>query len=185
MPCLVKGKLYCHAAAWPVAIAPARQVIAPFEPVLVSNPMIFPGVPADSPLNGRPWPNVFEQIEVYIKDKTGDVSEKTLQVYKNVGDHLRQFEKYRKQPITFQSFDFDFYDKYFFHTTAVYIYRLEIFSAETIVVIRCAILMLYDGKATPPLPLLLRFSSTVTPSCPTLLPAALPLRCSRFAPALG
>ncbi len=55
--------------------------------------MFIPNLSIDSPKNCRPWPDLFEEIKKYIKDKSGEVSPKTLQGYKNMSDHLRQFEK--------------------------------------------------------------------------------------------
>jgi Site-specific recombinase XerD len=103
--------VFCHPPFPLPQIAPCKAIIIPIE-TTVENGMIFPHLPADSPKNGRPWPNVFDQIKQYIKDKTGEVSPKTLQVYKNMGDHLEQFEKHRQEPISFLSFDFNFYDEY-------------------------------------------------------------------------
>lgn len=119
-PNLSKSGLHCHTPA-PAVIVPTKQIILPFECKWVETSMIFPGVPADSPLNRRPWPNVYDQIDAYIEDKKGHVSEKTIGIYKNVGDHLRQFEQFRKLPITFLSFDFDFYENYKHFLTYDYI----------------------------------------------------------------
>lgn len=57
-------------------------------------------------------PDVYEQIDEYIKVKTGKVSSATITVYENMKMHLKAFEEFRKQPITFESFDFNFYDSY-------------------------------------------------------------------------
>ena len=121
LPDLTRSKLVCDQPAYPSAIIPVKQIIFPGNQKDIENPMIFPGIPADSPFNKRPWPNVFDQLDAYMKDKKGHVSDKTIQVYKNVGDHLKQFEEYRKQPITFLSFDFDFYDKYKHFLTHEYV----------------------------------------------------------------
>jgi hypothetical protein len=99
----------CHACPTLPQIAPYKAIIIHAETPL-NGGMIFPNLPADSPKNGRPWPNVFNEIEQYIKDKTGDVDPKTLQVYKNMGDHMKQFETHRQEPVSFLSFDFNFYD---------------------------------------------------------------------------
>jgi len=118
---LPKSKQRCHLPAYPTSIIPTKPIITPLDTNVTGNAMTFPGIPADSPLNGRTWPNVFDQVDAYIKDKRGHVSEKTIQVYKNVGDHLRQFEQFRKQAITFLSFDFDFYENYKHFLTYEYI----------------------------------------------------------------
>ena len=121
LPELRKTKRVSDQPFYPSAIIPVKPIIIPGTEKNLHNPMIFPGIPADSPFNKRPWPNVFYQLEAYMKDKKGHVSDKTIQVFENVGDHLKQFEEYRKQQITFLSFDFDFYDKYKHFLTYEYI----------------------------------------------------------------
>lgn len=120
-PVLGKSKLHCNNPIISAGIIPTKPIILPFEAKWEENPMIFPGVPINSPLNGRPWPNVFDQINAYIEDKKGHVSEKTIGISKNVGDHLRQFEQFRKHPITFLSFNYDFYESYKHFLTYDYI----------------------------------------------------------------
>ena len=56
--------------------------------------------------------NVFFQIDEYIKSKTKQVTPKMLHVYRNMRDTLKAFETYRKKPITFESFDFTFYEEF-------------------------------------------------------------------------
>lgn len=56
--------------------------------------------------------DVYHQIDQYIKSKQRQVSPKTIGVYKNVKDHLKAFENFSGKPISFDSFDFDFYETY-------------------------------------------------------------------------
>lgn len=69
LPDLTRGKLVCDQPAYPSAIIPVKQIIIPGNQKNIENPMIFPGISADSPFNKRPWPNVFDQLEAYMKDK--------------------------------------------------------------------------------------------------------------------
>lgn len=56
--------------------------------------------------------DVFFQIDEYIKSKTKQVTPKMLHVFRNMRDTLKIFEAYRKKPITFESFDFNFYEEF-------------------------------------------------------------------------
>lgn len=56
--------------------------------------------------------DVFFQIEEYIKSKTKQVTPKMLNVYRNLRDTLKAFETYRKKKITFESFDYNFYEEF-------------------------------------------------------------------------
>ncbi|HWJ25771.1 MAG TPA: phage integrase SAM-like domain-containing protein, partial [Flavisolibacter sp.] len=56
--------------------------------------------------------DVFFQIDDYIKSKRKQVTPKMINVYNNMRDTLKTFEKYRKKPITFESFDFSFYEEF-------------------------------------------------------------------------
>jgi len=56
--------------------------------------------------------DVFFQIDDYIKSKTKHVTPKMLNVYRNMRDTLKAFEIYRKKPITFESFDYNFYEEF-------------------------------------------------------------------------
>ncbi|HEY8690731.1 MAG TPA: TIR domain-containing protein [Chitinophagaceae bacterium] len=56
--------------------------------------------------------DVFFQIDEYIKSKTKQVTPKMLNVYRNMRDTLKSFENYRKKSITFESFDFNFYEEF-------------------------------------------------------------------------
>lgn len=56
--------------------------------------------------------DIYYQFDEYIKSKERKVSKATLTVYGNVKSHLLAFEAYRKQKITFESFDFGFYEDF-------------------------------------------------------------------------
>lgn len=56
--------------------------------------------------------DVFFQIEEYIKSKTKQVTPKMLNVYRNMRDTLKAFEQYRREKMTFDSFDFNFYESF-------------------------------------------------------------------------
>lgn len=56
--------------------------------------------------------NVYTQFNDYIESKKRKVSKATLTVYGNVKSHLQSFEVYRKEKITFSSFDFAFYEDF-------------------------------------------------------------------------
>lgn len=56
--------------------------------------------------------DIYYQFDEYIKSKERKVSKATLTVYGNVKSHLLAFEVYRKQKITFSSFDFGFYEDF-------------------------------------------------------------------------
>ncbi len=56
--------------------------------------------------------NVFFHIDEYIKSKQGKVKRCTINVIGAMKKHLLSFEKYRKKPITFDSFDVTFYEEF-------------------------------------------------------------------------
>ena len=56
--------------------------------------------------------NLFFQIDDYIASKRKQVSLKMINVYRNMKDTLKAFEAFRGKPITFESFDFNFYEKF-------------------------------------------------------------------------
>jgi site-specific recombinase XerD len=56
--------------------------------------------------------DVFFQIEDYIQSKKKQVSPRMLHVYRNMRDTLKAFETFRGKPISFESFDFNFYEEF-------------------------------------------------------------------------
>ncbi len=67
--------------------------------------------------------DVFFQIEEYISSKRRKVSPKMISVYNNMRDTLKAFEEYRKKPITFESFDINFYEEFVDYMTYEHIHR--------------------------------------------------------------
>ncbi|MBN8876892.1 MAG: site-specific integrase [Sphingobacteriales bacterium] len=67
--------------------------------------------------------DVFSQIEEYIKSKKKKVSPKMINVYNNMRDTLKSFEEYRKKPITFESFDINFYEDFVEYMTYEHVHR--------------------------------------------------------------
>ncbi|MCS3801115.1 site-specific integrase [Niastella sp. OAS944] len=64
--------------------------------------------------------DIYYQFDEYIKAKESKerkVSKATLTVYSNVKGHLQAFEKYRKEKISFASFDFNFYHDFIDYLT--------------------------------------------------------------------
>ena len=66
--------------------------------------------------------DIYYQFDEYIKSKERKVSKATLTVYGNVKSHLQAFEAYRKQKITFKSFDFSFYEDFVDYLTFEHIH---------------------------------------------------------------
>lgn len=56
--------------------------------------------------------DIYHQFDEYIKSKSRKVGKATLTVYGNVKSHLKAFETYRNEKITFESFDFAFYEDF-------------------------------------------------------------------------
>ncbi len=56
--------------------------------------------------------DVFFQLDDYIRSKSKKVSKGTLGVYNQMKEHLSAFQQFSKQPITFESFDYNFYDAF-------------------------------------------------------------------------
>lgn len=67
--------------------------------------------------------NVYYQIDDYIKSKEKRVSAETIGVYRQMKDHLFAYECYRCKPITFESFDYNFYENYVEFLTYEYIQK--------------------------------------------------------------
>jgi len=54
--------------------------------------------------------DLYTEFERYIKSNEKKVSKATLTVFKNVKEHLEAFEAFKKDKISFKSFDYNFYD---------------------------------------------------------------------------
>jgi len=64
------------------------------------------------PENERTEEGFFREWKNYIEAKSKWVAPATITVYNNVVGHFHAFEKFRKEPITFSSFDFQFYEDF-------------------------------------------------------------------------
>ena len=71
----------------------------------------------------RPNLDLFHQIDDYIISKTRQVTPKMLHVFRNMKETLRAFETYRKKPITFESFEFSFYEEFVEYMMYEHIHR--------------------------------------------------------------
>ncbi len=56
--------------------------------------------------------DVYYNIEDYVKSKESTVKHCTINVINAMKAHVRSFETFRKQPITFDSFDMNFYEEF-------------------------------------------------------------------------
>ena len=61
--------------------------------------------------------DVFNNIDAYIEERKTEVKQCTINVINAMKNHLRSFEGYRGHPITFDSFDFDFYVEFMKYMT--------------------------------------------------------------------
>lgn len=61
--------------------------------------------------------DVFWNIDEYAKAKLGAVKKCTINVIKAMKAHVQLFQDYRKEPITFDSFDAQFYEDFVFYLT--------------------------------------------------------------------
>jgi site-specific recombinase XerD len=67
--------------------------------------------------------DLYFQINDYIESKRKQVTPKMLNVYRNMRDTLKAFELFRKQPIGFDSFDFNFYEEFVEYMTYEHVQR--------------------------------------------------------------
>jgi hypothetical protein len=65
----------------------------------------------------------FFQVDDYIKSRLKQVSKDMPRIYRNMRDHLRDFELYRKEKITFDSLGFTFYEELVEFLSYVYIQK--------------------------------------------------------------
>lgn len=66
--------------------------------------------------------NIYFQIDSYIKIKTKKVFMDMPLIYRNMKDHLLSFKKFRNKPITFESLNFSFYEKFVDFLTYDYVF---------------------------------------------------------------
>jgi site-specific recombinase XerD len=64
--------------------------------------------------------DIFHHIDLYIEERRPEVKPPTINVINMMKVHLRKFEDYRNKPITFDSFDFDFYKAFINYLTYEY-----------------------------------------------------------------
>jgi site-specific recombinase XerD len=67
--------------------------------------------------------DLYFQINDYIESKRKQVTPKMLNVYRNMRDTLKAFEIFRKSPIGFDSFDFNFYEEFVEYMTYEHVQR--------------------------------------------------------------
>lgn len=65
--------------------------------------------------------DIYFQLDDYIKIKTGKVSKATINVFNNIKAHLKAYEEFLGKRISFESFDFDFYDRFVSFLTFDYV----------------------------------------------------------------
>lgn len=76
-----------------------------------------------APHEKKPSRDVFVQLDDYILSKEKKVSRATLSVFKNLKEHLKAFETFQKKKITFDSFDYNFYDSFVDFLTFEYVQK--------------------------------------------------------------
>ena len=64
--------------------------------------------------------DVFHNIDLYIEERRTEVKQCTLNVIDEMKQRLKKFEEYRNCPITFDSFDFEFYADFIKYLTYEY-----------------------------------------------------------------
>lgn len=62
------------------------------------------------PVTGIPVSELFYQIDDYIKCKTGKVADTTITIYRSLKAHLEAYQNYRGKEISFNDFDYNFYE---------------------------------------------------------------------------
>jgi integrase len=65
--------------------------------------------------------DVFHNIDLYIEERRSEVKQCTIKVIGVMKRHLKKFEEYRNNPITFDSFDFEFYTDFMKYLTYEYL----------------------------------------------------------------
>lgn len=114
----------------------AEDLISYASKTNISNPLAFlkqtfkPGLDIAA-LNQRaekPMPNkikldFYQQIDDYIETKRRQVCPKMINVYRNMKETLRAFENFRKKQITFDSFDYNFYEEFVNYMTHDHVQR--------------------------------------------------------------
>ncbi len=67
--------------------------------------------------------DLYFQIDDYIQSKEKKVCKDMPRIYRNMKDHLKAFENFKNQPITFNNLDLNFYEEFVDYLTYDYIQR--------------------------------------------------------------
>lgn len=67
--------------------------------------------------------DLYFQIDDYIKQKRKSVTPRMINVYNNLRDTLKAFENFRNKPISFESFDYNFYEEFVDYMTYEHVQR--------------------------------------------------------------
>jgi hypothetical protein len=72
--------------------------------------------------------DIYSNIDDYVKSKQSSVKHCTINVINAMKAHLKSFESFRKEPITFDSFDMNFYEEFVKYLTydIVHLRRKEV-----------------------------------------------------------
>jgi len=67
--------------------------------------------------------DIYFQIDHYINGKLKKVSKDMGRIYRNMKDHLKEFEMFRKEPVTFDCLDINFYEAFVDFLTYDYVHK--------------------------------------------------------------
>jgi len=67
--------------------------------------------------------DIFFQIDDYIKSKEKKVCKDMPRIYRNMKEHLKAFEEFRGEPVTFDCLDLNFYEEFVDFLTHEYVQR--------------------------------------------------------------
>nr|WP_076381010.1 phage integrase SAM-like domain-containing protein [Filimonas lacunae] len=67
--------------------------------------------------------DIYYQINDYIKSKEKKTCKDMPRIYANMRDHLKEFEQFRKKPITFSCLDLTFYEEFVDFLTYDYVHK--------------------------------------------------------------
>ncbi len=70
--------------------------------------------------------DLYHQIDDYIKSKERKVCKDMPRIYRNMKEHIKAFEDFRQNPITFECLDLNFYEEFVDFLTFDYIQRRRI-----------------------------------------------------------
>jgi len=87
------------------------------------HPEFDPSGLGDLPVVEIPVSDLYYQIDDYIKCKTGKVAPTTITIYRSMKAHLEAFQVYRNKEITFNDFDYNFYESLVDFLTYEYVHQ--------------------------------------------------------------